>query len=153
MSTATKSPIHHLQWDADGKAVIETADGDRFVRDVADVVAIIQADEAKKAGETRVQSAVAALFSVLDEWISANRVHLESAWLTEHDHALLLLIVQKSDVYDAQLSSSLVELDRRLFDDANVQPIRIDTLAIPPWGDAPQNTFLSRRLGLRRKLD
>lgn len=152
MATTTKTPVHHLEWDSDGKAVFHTADGDRFVKDVAEVVEIIQAEEAKKAGSSKVQTAVAALFRTLDEWIVANRERINAAWLTEHDHALLLLVVQRSESYDQALSESLVTLDERLAQDADIAPLRVDTLAIPAWGDAPQSTFLSRRLQLRRKL-
>jgi hypothetical protein len=152
MTTTTKRPTTvQLPWDS--QAVFETPDGDRFVKNVAEVVELIQAEEAKRAGRQRIQDAVAALFTVLDAWIVEHRQHLTAAWLTEHDHALLLLIVQKSETYDEPLSQALVALDERLANDPTVTPLRMDTLAIPPWGDSPQSTFLSRRLQLRRRLD
>ena len=85
------------------------------------------------------------LHDKLAAWINAHDAHIVRAFLTAHDNAILLLLVQKTEAFDQKLIDALADLDIAVAQDDEYNLIRLNVLALPLASDEAIQPFLAAR--------
>ena len=134
----TSSSVVRLRWDMkDGLVVVTPQDEDRFSIKVGRAIEILQ--QANRADEFKQQFKI--LLRVLAEWLK-DQVDVGRAYLTHRDGALAFVVIRKSREYDDEFEDSLSNLDYEIANDADLNLIKIDGIALPSVSDTAASSFL-----------
>lgn len=140
MATDTTSPssVVRLRWDMkDGLVVVTPQDEERFCIKVHRAIEILQ--KADRAEEFTRQFSL--LLRLLAEWLK-DRADIERAYLTHRDGALAFVVIRKSCQYDDDFEDVLSDLDYGIANDADLNLIKMDAIALPCVSDTAVSSFL-----------
>ena len=134
----TSSSVVQLRWDMkDGLVVVTPQDEDRFCIKVGRAIEILQ--QAGHAEEFKRQFNL--LLRVLAEWLK-DRDDIKRAYLTHRDGALAFVVIRESPQYDDDFEDALSDLDYEIANDADLDLIKIDAIALPCVSDTAVSSFL-----------
>jgi len=127
-----------LVWHEEvGSVVVTPRDQDRFCVKLHKAIEALQ--KLSRAEEFGKQFRL--LMRVVAEWIRG-RPEVAKAYLTLRDGALMLIVVRSTVRYDADFEDALSDLDLRIAEDADLNLIRISSLALPQASDEAVASFL-----------
>jgi len=141
MSETAVSPknIIRLKYGDDSQLLVEMKDGDRFGMTSTDAAMACHFYEAgKKAYGRQVQE----LSERLTSWFKNNAPHVKEARLGPRPDGLLFLVVMSKSAYNPELEDRMTELEAEIAQDATLDMIRLEVLAVPDFGPASFQAFL-----------
>lgn len=96
----------------------------------------------------RFNSQFALLLDRLAQWISDRKDKIAQAIVTLHDGVLAFVVVRRQAKYDEQFQDDLAEFDFNLANDADLDLMKLQTLALPNVTGDALVSFLDERLVL-----
>lgn len=129
-----------LDYNKNGSVVVTPADQDRFIVTVQE--AVVACRDAKEILEYRRQL-VDRLVPTLKSWLEARRPKVRKAFLTIRDSGLLFLVVRKEAAVDGEFTDQLTALEVDVANDAALNMIRMDVLALPDVSEDGLRSFLN----------
>ncbi len=137
MATRTQAVIQLVHENKDAKVLVET-ENDRFMLTVQAAIRACQAFSHMDEFTSQFKK----LHAKLTDWINAQNQHIDKAFLTARDSAILLLLVQKSKAFNAEFEDAVTELDMSIAQDEEFGLIRLNVLALPAASEESIESFL-----------
>lgn len=100
-----------------------------------------------KEGE-RFDRQFALLLDRLATWIKTHEPRVAKALVTLHDDRLAFVVVRNDARYEEDLQDALADLDFEVANDADLNLVKLKTLALPNVGGQALRSFLDERLVL-----
>lgn len=127
-----------LDWANEaGQVTVTPHDKSRFIIKVRQAVEACRA--AQRADDFAAQLNL--LLGQLATWLQ-DKTGIESAYLTLRDGDFLFLVVRSECSYDRDFEDSLSDLDLQIAQDADLDLIKVDTMALPRVSDEALRSFL-----------
>ena len=146
MATGTTSPsIVRLHWAMEGGEVLVTPeDEDRFCIKVQRAIDILQMAHQAEAFTRQFNL----LLRMLALWLQ-DRSAVRQAFLTQRDGALAFVVIREAVEYDDEFEDELSDLDYEIANDADLNLIKMDAMALPSVSDAAATSFLDPAFALQ----
>ena len=143
MTTKTeKGPLLVCQLrEEDGSVVVCPQDGDRFVIQKRKAVEALKAVDRQASFEAQLQ----VLLNALGAWAKQRTTDvgdISSMYLTLGDIGFLAIVVKRDADYSRDLEDSLSELDLEIANNADLDTLRVEFLAVPNVGPVALDSFL-----------
>lgn len=139
MAQETKSSVIVLLEESPGKARIQMRDGDDFYIAIADAARACRSfDDMRHFG-----GQMKDLLEALTQWVAVHKDPIKSAYVTFREQGMLFVVVQKHEQFDQALSDDMTDLDLSIANDARLNLITLDVLALPSVSAESATAFLS----------
>lgn len=135
--------------NADGRVRIVPPDSDIMALSVETAIAACRAFTQQIVFKNQFDQ----LLMRLAEWIAQHKAKLSAACVTVRDSGLLFLVMLKEPRLDREIEESLTELDLEIANDADYGLISLAVHAIPRSDEATVQSFVSRKMALRYRID
>jgi hypothetical protein len=137
MPTKTQPIIQLVHVNKDAKVLVET-ENDRFMLTVQAAIRACQAFSHMDEFTAQFKK----LHARLTDWINAHNENIDKAFLTARNSAILLLLVQKSNAFNAEFEDAVTDLDLAIAQDDEFGLIRLNVLALPAASEESIQSFL-----------
>lgn len=88
------------------------------------------------------------LLGRLAEWLRTRQSKVDRAFVTYQDDALAFVVVRNTVPYDEDFEDALSDLDFDIANDADLELVKLKTLALPRVSEEAVRSFLDERLML-----